>query len=248
MKSGAKAARTARRAAALVLIGAAASAQTDPGVSAEDVGDADSFGRNVIYLGVANTPAIAFKTNCTNSPPPAPARCVTLNAQPALTSFSEDKLETLVLPAKSTNSLLCFSVTPNLNFLLHNQTGLAQPMARFGARPTVVLENELLNDSSLIDPTTGLPFDGRITFGLATYFESRNMAVGEREYKNIFLTRHCIEGINRRVLSEAYGLPAAVVQDFFGHPITLTFGAAGEAQLVGNASYSYGVRVYGDGQ
>jgi hypothetical protein len=221
-------------------------ASTAMAQTADEVGDADSFGRNVIYLGVASTPAITFKTNCSSAPPPAPGRCVTLNPQPALTSFTEDKLDTIMLPAKATNSLLCFSVTPNISFMLHNQTGVAQPMARFGARPTVILENELLNDPSLIDPTTAAPFNGRISFGLATYFESRNMAVDEREYKSLFVSRHCIEGFNRRVLAETYGLPPAIADDFFSHPITLTFGAAGDAQLVGNAGYYYGVRVYGD--
>jgi hypothetical protein len=231
-----------------VVLGVTASllASTAMAQTADEVGDADSFGRNVIYLGVASTPPIALKTNCASAPPPAPARCVTLNPQPALTSFTEDKLDTLVLPAKSTHSLLCFSVTPDINFLLHNQTGVAQPMARFGARPTVILENDLLNNPSLVDPTTGAPFNGRISFGLATYLESRNMAVGEREYRSLFVSRHCIDGFNRRVLAENYGLPPAIADDFFSHPITLTFGAAGEAQLVGNAGYYYGVRVYGD--
>ena len=229
----------------LALSQAQAQAQAAP--LASDVGDADSFGRNVIYLGVAGTPTVFFKSNCTVSPPAAPARCVTMAAQPALTNYAENKLASLTIPGKSTHSLLCFAVTPSLNFQFHNLTGVAQPTARFGARPTVSLENSLLNDPSLIDPTTGSPFNGRITASLLTYMESRSMAVNERDLKQFFMSRHCIEGlVSKRSLQDVYGLPATVVDNFFDQPITLTFGVAGETQLVSNGSYFFGIRIYGD--
>ena len=231
------------------MLGAAlflASALAAAGPSAADVGDADSFGNNVIYLGMATTPSITFKSNCAISPPPAPNRCVTLSPQPALTTFKENKLDTIELPAKVTQSLLCLAVTPSVAFLFNNQTGVAQPMAKFSARPTVVIENAVLNDPALIDPTTGLPFNGRITLPLATYSEFRNMAIGEKEYKQLFLSRHCIEGISRSALIQAYGLPPAIAADFFSQPIKLTFGVDGEAQLVETAGFYLGVRVYGD--
>ena len=235
---------TDRAMMATTLLLAAAAATAAP--TAAEVGDADSFGNHVIYLGVASTPSITFKENCTIGPPPAPNRCVTLNAQPAATTFRQDKLDTIKLPEKATHSLLCLAVTPSISFTFNNQTGVAQPMARFSARPIVVVENEVLNDPSLIDPTTGLPFNGRITMPLATYTESRNMAAGEREYKQMFLSRDCIDGISRSALTQVYGLPPAVASDFFMHPIRLVFGVEGEAQLVEIAGFYLGVRVYGD--
>ena len=230
------------------IIGSAIFASISSSYSAPNpVGDSDSFGRSVIYLGLAGTPNIVFKTNCAVSPPPAPARCVTMGAQPALTGFAENKLATLTIPAKSTHSLVCFALTPSVNFQFHNQTGVAQPTARFGARPTIVLENELLNDPALIDPTTGAPFNGRISSSIVTFMESRSLAVNERDLKQLFMSRDCIEGlISRRVLQDVYGLPTAIVDDFFKHDITLTFGAVGEVQLVSNATYYFGIRLYGD--
>ena len=226
-----------------VLIQSAALAAPDPGVTA----DFDSFGRQVVYLGLAGTPTLVFRNNCTIAPPPAPARCVAMNPQPASSSFVETNLATLIIPAKSTNSLLCFALTPSINFQLHNLTGAAQPTARFGVRSTIVLENPLLNDPSLIDPTTGLPFNGRINLSLATYSESRSMAAGERDQKQFFFSRHCIDGvISRQALQVNYGLPPGVVNDFFKNDITLTFGAAGDLQLVSGGTYYYGARIYGD--
>lgn len=212
-----------------------------------DVSDPDSFGHSVIYLGVAGTPPLIFRTNCTVSPPAAPAKCITMNAQPAMTSFVETKLASLTIPAKATSSLLCFALTPSTNFEFRNQTGVFQPTARFIVRPTVSIENEVLNDPSLLDPATGLPFNGRINVALVTYSESRSMAVNESELKQVFLSRDCIEGlISKKALKDKYGLPASIADDFFQHATTLTFGAAGDVQLVTNANYYFGMRVYGD--
>jgi hypothetical protein len=236
-----------RSSAALFLIAVLVQSVTFAAPDPSDIADFNSFGRSVIYLGVAGTPTLVFRNNCTIAPPPAPTRCVTMNPQPALTPFTETKLATLTIPAKSTNSLLCFALTPSINFQLHNLTGAAQPTARFGARTTVVLENPLLNDPSLIDPITGLPFNGKINLSLATYSESRSMASGERDQKQFFFSRHCIDGvISKQSLEINYGLPPTVVDNFFKNDITLTFGAAGDLQLVSSGTYYYGIRIYGD--
>src|SRR4030095_16747355 len=93
----------------------AVAAQAAP-PTVEEVGDPDSFGRDVIYLGNAQTSNVALQGDCTPDPmfPRAPNdRCIVLNAQPAATSFNEDGLATLALPAESTKSLICFALTPN---------------------------------------------------------------------------------------------------------------------------------------
>src|SRR6185436_5731597 len=128
---------------ALGLLIAVAAQAAPPTV--EEVGDPDSFGRDVIYLGNAQTSQVALQTDCTPDPmfPPLPNdRCIVLNAQPAATSFNEDGLATLQLPAESTKSLICFALTPNHNFEFNNLTGVAQPNARYNARAVITIENE----------------------------------------------------------------------------------------------------------
>jgi hypothetical protein len=215
--------------------------------SPADIADPDSFGRNVVYLGVAGTPFIVFQTNCALSPPPLPARCITMNAQPALTSFTENKLATMTIPARSTHSMLCFALTPSIAFTFHNQTGVAQPTANFLVHSTITIENELLNDPALINLQTGLPFNGRINLPVFSYLESRSMAVNERDQKHFMPSRHCMEGlIARRALKDNFGLPTAIVDDFFNHDINLIFGAGGELRLVSAGAYYFGIRLYGD--
>ena len=153
---------------ALSLLIAAAAHAAAPTV--EEVGDADSFGRDVVYLGNAQTGNVALQADCTPDPmappPPPNDRCVVLNAQPATTTFVEDGLATMQLPADSTKSLICFALTPNVFFEFSNQTGVPQSNALYNARALITIENEVLDDPTLIDPATGLPYGGRMQLGL----------------------------------------------------------------------------------
>jgi hypothetical protein len=226
----------------------AMSAQAAP-PTVEEVGDADSFGRDVIYLGNAQTSNVALQADCTPDPmfPPLPNdRCIVLNAQPAATSFNEDGLATMELPADVTKSLICFALTPIVNFEFFNFTGVPQPNARYSARAVITIENEVLDDPTLIDPATGLPFGGKMTLPLSTYSESRSLGVNEREQKSLFLSRHCIGGLVSKRSLVGSGLSELQARQFFKKPMKLTFGASGTVQIVDNASYFYGIRLYGD--
>jgi hypothetical protein len=65
---------------------------------------------------------------------------------------------------------------------------LRQANARYNARAVITIENEVLDDPTLIDPNTGLPYGGKMTLPLSTYSESRSIAAGEREQKSLFLS------------------------------------------------------------
>jgi hypothetical protein len=227
----------------------AMTAQAAPPTEAE-VGDADSFGRDVIYLGNAQTGNVTLQADCTPDPmappPPPESRCVVLNAQPASTTFDETGLATLQLPADSTKSLICFALTPNHNFEFNNMTGVAQSSALYNARAVITIENEVLDDPTLIDPATGLPYGGRMTLPLTSYSESRSIAAGERAQKSMFLSRHCIGGLVSRRSLVAQGLSDTQAKQFFKQPMTITFGASGIVRIVDFANYFYGIRLYGD--
>jgi len=231
----------------------AAAAPAKPNVSAptiDDVGDVDSFGRSMQYLGVASTANVALATDCTpdpNNPPGPNDRCIVVAAAPGTTSVDEEELGTMNLPGKATHSIICFAVTPVILFQFNNTTGVRQPTALWNLRPTIRLENEVLNDPNLVDPTTGLPFNGAITLTLGTFAENRSLAVDERIQVQSTQSRSCISGmISKNALSQMYLLPDAVVNQFFKKPISLHFGATGLARLVDFANYVYGIRLYGD--
>jgi hypothetical protein len=211
----------------------------------EEVGDADSFGRNVTYLGLAQTQAVVIVPDCTGSDP-ALERCIVGNPAPAATSFDEADLASISLPAKATKSLVCFTLTPVVQ--LNWQNTLAIPaLARFSANAVITFDNPVLDDPTLIDPGTGLPFGGSITLGLSTFNDTHTLQPGELDNKMLFMSRGCIAGVmNKRSLVENYGLSPSLASEFFKKPMTVRFGSRGNVALSEFSSYFYGIRLYGD--
>ena len=211
----------------------------------DDVGDVESFGKNVIYLGLAQTMPVTLVDDCTGTDP-ALERCIVQNPPPAITNFNEAGLATMNLPAKASKSLLCFTLTPFIFVNWQNNTGASQ-LARFNATADITIANPLLDDPALIDPNTGLPFGGIIQVGLSTWGKTFTLQNGEVDNERSTQSRACIAGIiSQRSLVDNYGLTATQAKDFFKKPITLTFGARGSASMSTFTQYFYGFRVYGD--
>lgn len=228
----------ARESAPLVVAAAAAP-------TVEDVGDPDSFGRNVTYLGLAQTISVTVADDCTGSDP-AFDRCIVANPAPSPTAFDEADLATMNLPAKATKSLVCFALTPFITVNWENTTASTQ-LARFTASASIIIENEVLDDPTLIDPATGLPFGGQFELGLSTWHNTHTIAPGESESERSTQTRSCIAGIvSKRSLVEGFGLSETQATQFFKKPMTIRFGARGSVQSSNFTNYFYGIRLYGD--
>lgn len=226
----------AKAAAPISLAGAA--------VTDEDVGDSDSFGRNLRWLGLADM-AVELTDTCPGSDPDA--GCQVLNPAPAFTSFAFEDLGHITLPGKSTQSLLCYWFSPVLTVRYANPT--ASPvLARFRYSPTLTIENPVLATPGLIDPTTGLPFNGKLLTGLTSseMFEvplAPGVAFTERTRDSAV----CIAGfISRKSLADNYGLSDAQIKEFFKKPTTVRMNISGNAQYVESASLYFGLRIIGD--
>jgi hypothetical protein len=214
-------------------------------VTVEDVGDADSFGKNVTYLGIAQSIAITLADDCTGTDPLV-ERCTVQSPAPASTTVTENDLAVINLPPKATKTLMCFTLTPSIFIDWANFTG-AQQMARFNALALITIENPVLADPALIDPATGLPFNGVLEIGLATWSHLQTMPDNSQEQERSMQTRSCIAGlISRRVLVDGYGLTDTQAKEFFKKPMTVRFGARVTAAMSQFTNYFYGVRLYGD--
>jgi hypothetical protein len=217
-----------------------------------EVGDAESFGRNVKWIGLLQAGNVSLQPDCTpvpGDPPLGPDdRCVTLNAAPAITNFDLPDIGRIKLPARASSSLLCHWLSPIAFYTMQNTTGVFQPNAQIRFQPYIVIENPVLADPSLIDPATGLPFGGRLeTSFAATYRDSTSMQPGDRQTRQWSESRTCIAGfISKRNLVEGYGFTDAQARNFFRSEMTLRFGLRGSASLVANANVIYGLRVMGD--
>lgn len=219
---------------------AAGTAMAGPGVG--DVGDVDSFGRSMQWLGIA-ADSIELAPDCTG----IAGNCQLLPALGASASFGFEDIAHISLPGKASHSLLCYWFSPVLTVSYNNPT--ASPVvARFNYSPSLTLENPVLDDPSLIDPTTGAPFGGKLVTGMTAseHYEvplPAGLQITERTRDSAV----CIAGlISRSALVESYGLSEAQAKEFFKRPTTVRLNVQGGTQYVESASLYFGLRIVGD--
>jgi hypothetical protein len=238
--------RSLRFVSILAFASLAAAVNAAPPPSAAAVGDADSFGRNVRWLGSLDT-QITLTADCSGLPARAQDRCIVRAAAPAATAFDYSDLNRVTLPAKSTNSLLCQWWTPIVVLSFSNPTP-APITARVRWTPTLTVESSVLADPALIDLTTGLPFNGKLATGMAvSHNETFTLAPGENRLWRDSSSRVCIAGsLNKQSLVSDYGLSAATADDVFKHEMTVRLNISGSVSGVDEASLYFGLRFVGD--
>ncbi len=215
----------------------------------EEVGDANSFGRNVKFVGMVQSGNLQIAPDCTPDPmfPPGPNdHCFVPDAN-GFASFNLPAVGQVLIPGKSVKTLLCHWQTPFASFIYQNQLAVYQGNARATVTATYKIENEVLSDPALIDPGTGLPFGGSFTTGLASISDTRGLQPGEFQNYSDNDTRVCNGGlISKRSLIEGYGLTEAQATQFFKKDTIITIGLVGSTRHVSDASVIIGTRFVGD--
>ncbi|KFL37340.1 hypothetical protein [Arenimonas donghaensis] len=218
-------------------------AATKAAPTAAEVGDADSFGRKMNWLGLLSG-FTYLQTDCVIPGEPLDPRCIQLNPAPAFTSFEAPDLAAITLPGKSTDSLLCHWQTPIVSVGFANFTA-APEQYRFQAFPVYRIESEVLD--GLSDPFSGTPYNGAIELGLSAINVSGSIGPGEYNVEQFTFTRMCIGGlVSKQSLINSYGLTEAQAKQFFKKPITITMSIRGNARMVDAANINFGTRFAGD--
>jgi len=214
------------------------------GPDAGDVGDADSFGRSLQWLGLAAA-SIDLLPDCSGEDPSM--ACQPLAPAPAATSFEFDDLAHIALPAKAANSLLCYWFSPFLVYGFDNPTASAA-VGTLSYFPSLTVENPVLATPGLIDPTTGLPFNGRLETAMtSTHRLEMPLPAGIHLDEVQRDSSVCIAGfVSRQALTDTYGLTAAQAKEFFKRPTTVRFNVRGQVQYVDSATLYFGLRIIGD--
>ena len=215
-------------------------------VTEDEVYDVDSFGRNVRWLGL--TSAWVTLTPACPKPTRPDEHCQNINTTPgATTVFDFQDAARIKLPKYATNSLLCYWFSPLLTVQYSNPTA-SRVLGRLSYSPTLTLESDVLNDPALIDPTTGLPFGGKLQTGMTSseLFEvplEAGVTFTERTRDSTV----CMAGlISHKALINSYGLSEAQADDFFSGPITVRLNVRGNVRYVSDASFVFGLRLVGD--
>ena len=212
----------------------------------DDVYDVDSFKRSVTYLGLASA-FVNLSDTCPTDPANPDELCATLNPAPAFTNFNFQDAARIKLPPKATNSLLCYWFSPVVTVNYVNG-GASLAYGRLRYNPTLTVENPVLADPALIDPTTGAPFGGKL---LTSMTSSENFVVPLPPTTNFTeRTRDsnvCMAGfISKKALVDNYGLTDAQATEFFKKETIVRLNISGSAQNVGFASMVFGLRIMGD--
>ncbi|MFY2762777.1 hypothetical protein [Arenimonas sp. MALMAid1274] len=212
-----------------------------------EVGDADSFGKNLKWIGLVSS-FIQLSPDCT--PPvgePGDPNCVTLAPAGTTTVINAPNLASITLPGRSSQTLLCHWQTPIVQYNVGNFTG-APGNYQFRVTPTYRIESDVLDDPALINPVTGAAFGGYIDTALTAINESGSIGSGESFFRTETGTRMCIGAIvSKASLMNQYGLTEQQAKRFFRRPITITVGLTGTARLVEFANINFGTRFVGDG-
>lgn len=221
-------------------------AVTAAALTIEQVGDPDTFGKAVKWLGLVSINAL-LTDNCSPvAGEPALPNCIQLLPAPATTPINAPDLASITLPGRSSESMLCHWQTPVVSYSLANYSGGPGQYA-FRLFPTYRFESEVLQDPSLINPATGLPFNGSFTTTLPAINRFGTLQDGDFEVQYESGTRVCIGGlVSQRSLVQQWGLTPAQARQFFRRPITIVMGLSGQARLVQTANINFGTRFVGD--
>jgi hypothetical protein len=220
---------------------AAAPGTTAAAVTVEDVGDVDSFGRNLKWLGITS----AFINLDSACDPASTDLCQVLG--PGQTSFNFPDAARLTLPGKSAHSLMCYWFSPVIN-VTYSNPGSTPAVSLLRYNPTLTVDNPMLADPALIDPTTGVPFGGHLTTSMTSseIFEvplPAGTTITERTRDSAV----CMAGfLNRRMMIDTYGFTEAQADEFFKKPMTIHLNVSGAARGVAFANLILGLRVIGD--
>lgn len=133
-----------------------------------------------------------------------------------------------------------------INYQLNNTTRVPQANAIFRAHTIITIESAVLNDPTLVDPITGLPYNGKIvtTFPFAEG-TNRSLAIDERIQKGMRFSAAGIGTFDTEFFV-SMNIPAKVVKRLFAKPMTVRVGVAGNIKLVDTGLIAIGLRLMGD--
>ena len=224
------------------------SSATTLGVSAADVGEPDSFGKNALFLGIATSGFVIIDPTCNPAdigPLGPDDHCISPDAtgNVPLTTFND--IGRITIPGKSVSNIIYAIANNTAVFSLFNPNATTQ-VGRISYVPSVTIVSEALDDPALIDPTTGLPFNGSFTTtGFGSLTTSKSMASLANEFQANSYTRANTVGFSRTFFA-ALGLSDSVINMIYKKPVTIKLNIRVSSRWVDSATLAYSIRFLGN--
>jgi hypothetical protein len=217
-------------------------------LSAADVGEPDSFGKNVKFFGFASSGIVIFTTDCSEANVGILGpddRCHLITDQNVVTGANDINLGRITIPGKSVDNVLHVISRGSYTYSMSN-LGTVPSIARVGYVPSITLESVAFNDPSAIDPATGLPMNGSLrSTGTNLFSTTKMIAAGAFENVSQRSGSSSTLGFSREYFRQI-GMSDAAINLFYKKPVTIKIGIRASTQLVSEAVFSYSIRLMGN--
>ena len=218
-------------------------------VTAADVGEPDSFGKSAEFLGVAQSGTILIDPTCD------PAQigtlgpddhCITVpDPSVPVPATTFNNIARITIPGKSVANIIYAISNHTISFDMFNPNA-TPAQGRLSYVPGITIESVALNDPSLINPNTGLPFNGSFTTsGVGTYFTNKTLQPGDSDFLTNSYTRANTTGFSRTFFA-SLGLSDAVIKQLYSNPVTVKLNVTVSSRFVDSAVLLYTARFLGN--
>jgi hypothetical protein len=217
-------------------------------VTTADVGEPDSFGKNVKFFGIAASGLVILTTDCSEANVGILGpddRCQLITDQNVVTGTNYFDIGRITIPGKSLDNVLHVISRSSYSYAMNN-LGTTPSLARVGFVPSLTLESVAFNDPSAIDPATGLPMNGALrTTGSGLLSITKTIAADAIENVAQNSGGSSILGFSREYFRQI-GMSNSAIDRFYKNPVTIKIGIRASSQLVSEATFRYSIRLMGN--
>jgi hypothetical protein len=222
-------------------------------LSAADVGDPESFGKNAKFLGTAASGVVYVYYSCDPAVLLADLdltlgandRCLAHTPGGPVSSATFTDLGKISIPGKSADNVIYFILNNTLSSEFQNTFANGLPI-QLTYSPRITIESVALNDPAAVDPTTGLPLNGVLTVpGFGTKFFNRILPAGESDLSLDSYSSAATRGFARTYFADL-GLPQSVINQLYSKPMTIKLGMRVSVRGVFLGQYLYSARFLGN--
>lgn len=222
-------------------------------LTAAQVGEPDSFGKNAKFLGIAQSGFALIYSSCDPAVLSAELdlvlgpddRCLAV-PNPAVSSTAVfTDMARITLPARATSDIVYMINNHSIIWDSENATA-ASFFGTMAYTPLVTIESVAFNDPAAVDPTSGLPLNGSFTTsGNGTKRSAGLLAPGTfNTYVESYSRANTI-GFSREYF-RSLGLPASVINNLYRNPMTIRLGMRFSVRGVPFGNYTYTARFLGN--
>lgn len=222
-------------------------------LTAADVGEPDSFGKTVKFLGTAATGVVYVYHSCDPQvlldelevTLGADDRCLAHTVGGATSSATFNDLGRITIPGRTADNVIYFVLNNTVSSGLQNDFANNLPVS-FSYSPRLTIESAALNDPSALDPVTGQPLNGVLTvtaFGARVF--NKIIAPNDFEFSFDHYSTAATRGFARSYFADL-GLPQTVINNLYRQPMTIRLGMRVSVRNVSSGQYLYAMRLTGN--